>query len=153
MNNNNKLLISMKKSFGKMAVLFSIGIVWYALVAVMEGAYILPGNVLKFFALFMVLAVFTGFRIYLDGSRWTFGFPFFIKNLIAMPFYLTATIICIMSLENVEKNLATLIFVLVVFGITFVISSIICYFIEKSKVEKMNDALLKFKEEHFGEEQ
>ena len=151
--NKDKLFTSMKKSFSKMPIIFSIGIVWYALAAVLGGYYISPGNVLKFFALIILITIFAGFRIYIDGGKWTMGLPFFVKNLIIAPFCLVSTIICILSMEGIESNILTVIFVVVIFTVTFIISSIVRYYIEKAKADEMNDALLIFKEEHFGGEQ
>lgn len=151
--NTKKLCSAIQKAFFRVAVIFSICIVLLAVCLKIEGGYIEPLDVIILFGMFFILAIITAVRIYLDGSRWSLKLPFYIKNVMVAPIYLLVTLGSLLSLSgmsNEKKENAVLI--VVIFIITFVISTIIKYIMAKKKTDEMNDALLEFKEEHFNEE-
>lgn len=153
--NDNKFFMALKKSAFVFSLIYTLTIVLFATIMKIESLLINPIDIVILFFMYVLLSVITGIRFYIDGSKWSLNLPFFVKNLIVAPLYLVITFAGVMSLTGMSvTNKPLVIFVIAVFVVTFIISNLVKYAIDKSKTDDMNDALTKFLEEHpYGDEE
>lgn len=153
--NDNKFFMALKKSAFMFSLIFTLTIVLFAIISKVENTLINSNDIVIIFLMYSLLFVITGIRFYIDGSKWSLNLPFFVKNLIVAPLYFLITFIGVMNLTGMSiHDRPYVILVIVVFTVTFIISSLIKYAIDKSKTDAMNDALTKFLEEHpYGDEE
>lgn len=152
---DNRLGLAYKKSAFMFSMIFSLTLVLVAIISKVENSAINPNDVVIMFAMYFLLSVITGFRFFIDGSKWSLRLPFFVRNLIVAPVYFVVTFASVMSLSGMKmEDKSFVVIIVAVFCVGFLISNLIRYAIDKSGSDKMNDALTRFLEEHpYGEEE
>ena len=147
---------SILKAFSRAGVCFSMSILFTGIICCFLNESIPPVIIVKMWITFFILGIITIFRIMADSSKWALSKPFYVKNIVFMPFYLIVSIFFAMSVVESEDMISrTLIFIFyaALFLVAFTITQVISYFIIKAKTDKMNDALIEFQKEHSWDEE
>ena len=152
-----KMLIALKKSISRAAILFSLTALFIGIIYTFEGAAIGPVVLIKLWITFLVAGILIFFRVLADSSKWAMGKPFIVKNLIFMPLFLLVVLIFALDVSREEgqviPDFTKLPVYAGIFLICFTIAQIIGYFRIKAKTDLMNDALLEFRKEHKWDEE
>ncbi|MBR2750613.1 MAG: hypothetical protein IKM88_17965 [Lachnospiraceae bacterium] len=144
----NKIISSFQKALSTCVCAFSLCIIILAFVSYGTGKLLSPDNIFILTWMFLCIVIIRTLYLSLEGTKRIGRIPYWIKRLIALPFYLGVTVIGIKNLACLENTYKTnLIFIIGVFGIVYFIASTIRYFIERKKTDAMTDALLKIQKE------
>ena len=152
-----KIKIILQKSISRAAICFSISALFVGIIYAFEGTLIGPVELIKLWITFFVLGIIIFLRILADSSKWAMGKPFIVKNLIFMPLALAVTLIFAMDVSRQENQIFTdfskLLIYAGIFLLCFSIVQVISYFVTKSRIDRMNDALLEFRKEQKWDEE
>lgn len=152
-----KMLIALKKSISRAAILFSLTVLFIGIIYAFEGASIQAVVLIKLWITFLAAGILIFFRVLADSSKWAMGKPFIVKNLIFMPLFLLVALIFAMDVSREEgqviPDFTKLPVYAGIFLLCFTIAQIIGYFRMKAKTDLMNDALLEFRKEHKWDEE
>ena len=147
----SKAKMSLLRSLPITAAAFILSIVLFSVGSIIDGAWIDPVNILKLFAMFILIGAVNFFRFFIDGSRWSMTKPSVVKNFIFAPIYLILALLFVAWMIGFW-DLGFLVLVGAVFIVVFMIGQTICFLIAKAKTDKMNDALRILLEEHEEDE-
>lgn len=145
--NYSKAKKSLIRSFPITAGAFILSIVLFAVGSAIDKAAIDPINILKIFAMFIVIGVINFFRFYIDGSKWSMSKPSVVKNFIFAPIYLILAIAFVIWIVG-SVDIRFIALMGAIFITVFMILQTIIYFAAKAKTDKINDALIVFQKEH-----
>ena len=138
----DRIIAAFRKASSRIIWAYSLCIVILALRSYAVDGVIASKDI--FLLTFMSLCIDIVCTVFLSLEDWKAWerMPYWIKKLIAMPFLLAITIIGIMNLGFVRGKFRTSLMIVVLsFGIAYLISSVIMYYMEKKQTDKMNDAL------------
>ena len=145
----SKLII---KAFLRTAACFTMSIVLYSIVALVEGFTIEPVTILLFTAMFVLIGILVFIRLLFDTTKWAKSKPAVVKNFMFIPaFYAVAVLMLKLILGGLD--LSSFLYMSGGFVTVFLLMQTISYFIAKGKTDEMNDALQNFKKEHWGDEE
>ena len=145
-----------RKSFSISAVCFSMGILFFGISLSFFNIYFNPIYLVKMWIAFFILGVLSVFRLIFGETKWCKNKPFYVKNLIFMPFYLITAIVVVVDIirdMGVTPSISLILIYAAIFMIAFTLRQIFQYFIDKAKTDKMNDALIEFQKEHKWDEE
>jgi len=150
---HSRLKPALKKAFLISTSCFTFTIVLIAAVFALSGEPLYPSMIIRPFLVFTVIFILNTVRIYLAESKWAFNKPYIVINIMFMPLYLITAMTGLCAFNNAIDP-GDLIMFPIIFLIVFTITQIIKYMHEKSKTDKMNDALNVYHKEHseYGEE-
>jgi len=138
----DRIISSFRKASSRLVWAFLGCIVILALGSYLVGGSIAPKNIFILTWMFLCMDIVCTIILSLDGWKKWARLPFWIKKLIALPALLAIAVAGIMNLDEVKDNYKTNLTIVVLgFGIAYIFSSMILYFIEKKQTDKMNDAL------------
>ena len=138
----DRMISSFRKASSRVVWAYSLCIVILAFGSYLIGGNVAPKNIFIVTWMFLCIDIVSTVFLFLDGNKNWARMPFWIKKLISMPFLLAIAVTGIMNFGEVKGNLKTnLTIVVLCFGIGYLVSSMIVYFIVKKQTDKMNDAL------------
>ena len=134
------------------AILFIACIVVFAGVSFALGELMEPNVVFNMLVMSAVIGVINFSRFMLEPTRWGMSKPAVVKNLIFMPaYYVVAMVFVYLNVGWIDWKFFAVYSLL--FVAVFAVAQTVRYFIAKADTDKMNDALIEFGKEHFGDEQ
>ena len=134
------------------AILFIACIVVFAGVSFALGELMEPNVVFNMLVMSAVIGVINFSRFMLEPTRWAMSKPAVVKNLIFMPaYYVVAMVFVYLNVGWIDWKFFAVYSLL--FVAVFAVAQTVRYFIAKADTDKMNDALIEFGKEHFGDEQ
>ena len=144
----DRIISSFRKASYRLVWAYLVCIVVLALVSYAAGGSIAPRNIFILTWMFLSMDIVCTVVLSLKGwKKWNL-LPFWTQRLIAMPALLAIAAAGIMNLDEVKENYKTnLTIVVLCFGIGYLLSAVILYFVEKKQTDKMNDALSKMQKE------
>ena len=144
----DRIINSFRKAFSVCVLAFSLCIVILAFVSYETDRPLSPGNIFVLTWMFLSITIIRTLYLSLEGTKKIGRIPYWIKRLIALPFYFGVAVIGLKNLVCLESSYRTnLIFILAVFGTVYFLASTIRYFIEKKQTDAMTDALLQIQKE------
>ena len=146
----DRIINSFRKAFSVCVLAFSLCIVIMAFVSHRTNRPLSPGNIFVLTWMFLCITIIRTLYLSLEETKKIGRIPYWIKRLIALPFYLGTAVIGIRSLvclESRNRYRTNLIFIVAVFGAVYFLASTIRYFIEKKQTDAMTDALLQIQKE------
>ncbi|MBO4864227.1 MAG: hypothetical protein J5517_07665 [Eubacterium sp.] len=147
------------KSFSRVAICFSLSIIFVSIIFAFGNIFIDPVMMLKVWITFFLLGIFNVFRILVSTSKWALDKPYILPNLLFMPlFMITALALAMNLIKDVDFNGMfdkrwLLLIYAGLFLIIFSVKQFIDYYRYKAKTDLMNDALISFQKEHEWDEE
>lgn len=144
------------KSISRVAVCFSVGILFMSIFCAIGNISIEPIELIKLWIGFFFLIIVNFFRLMVASSKWALGKPFILINLLFMPLYLVIALVLAMDFVKDVDGLPKgwlLVMYAGIFLIVFSVKQFISYFTYKAKTDLMNDALTNFQKEHKWDEE
>ena len=140
------------KAFLRTAACFTVSIVLYSIVVLLEGALIEPVTILLFVVMFILIGILVFLRLLFDTTKWAKSKPAVVKNFMFIPaFYAVAVLMLKLILGGIDMT--SFIWMSGGFVTVFLLMQVITYFAAKRRTDEMNDALESFKKEHWGDEE
>ncbi|MDD2960298.1 MAG: hypothetical protein PHR92_17590 [Lachnospiraceae bacterium] len=150
----NKMIL--KQLISKFSIIYTMTCVAYSLGSCIDRMEVQPEQYLKIFGLIVGCGVITYVRVLLDRKQWMLRLSFMTKRIIFAPFYLALTIAVLLNFGSLfEHKAEDVIFICIVFAVTFLLSCIVLYPRVKREEEEFNRALMRYKktmeeEEKYG---
>lgn len=144
----DRIISSFRKAVLGPVIGFSVCIILLAVAAYINGVNVAPTDMFTVTWMFLSLVIISTVVSLLEGWRLWAGLPYWLKRVLSMPLYLT---VCMAGLMNIsiagEQIRIRGSVIIALFGIAYVIGSVISYFVSKKETDKMNDALLLIQKE------
>ena len=142
-----RLKPSTKKAYLIALTVFTVSVVLLAGFSAVSGEPVYPEMIVRLFLVDIMVFILTVIRIYVSGSRWAYGKPYILLNIMFAPLYFGAAVIGLFT-DNRYVTLNDLLLCALIFIVVFTIAQILSYLIKKAGTDKMNDALNEFQKEH-----
>lgn len=144
----NRIISSFRRASSICVWAYSVCIIILAVVSYATDWYLSPGNIFILTWMFLCVDILSTIYVSLEGTKKFGSIPYWIRKLIALPFYLGVAIAGFMKLAVPESSYRIKLAVIIsVFGIVYFIVSTVRYFIEKKQTDAMTDALIKIQKE------
>ncbi len=111
-----------------------------------DGTFIHPLQVVKLFIMALAMGMLTALRKELDSKKWMLKLSYSFKRIVFLPLYFIITLVTLLNLGGpFNFNVQGVCFITIAFIITFIVSCIITYSLERKKREEYTQALGKYK--------
>lgn len=135
-----------KNSIKFITPFFTILMLAFSIALYIDGALIHPLQTVKLFVMALAIGTLTALRKELDFKKWMLKLSYGLKRIIFLPLYLIITLITLLNMGCPFKfDLHDACFITIVFIITFIVSCVITYSLERKRRDEYTQALGKYK--------